>query len=48
MAAKKGSSAKRAAKSTKSVSKRSLRDLGVMNDKSRNVKGGAMKKRDGR
>ena len=45
MTAKKGSAAKRTAKSTKTVSKRSLRDLGVMNDKSRNIKGGALKKR---
>jgi hypothetical protein len=46
MSAKKGSSAKSSAKSTKAVSKRSLRDLEVMNDKSKNIKGGAMKKRD--
>jgi hypothetical protein len=44
MTAKKGSSAKSSAKSTKAVSKRSLRDLEVMNDKSKNIKGGAIKK----
>jgi len=44
MSAKKGSSAKSSAKSKKAVSKRSLRDLEVMNDKSKNIRGGAVLK----
>jgi hypothetical protein len=40
MSAKKGSSAKSTGKPTKAVSKRSLRDLDVANDKSKNIKGG--------
>lgn len=44
MPAKKAGSAKRSAKPSKTVSKRSLRDLAVMNDKSRNIKGGVVKK----
>jgi hypothetical protein len=44
MSTKKGSSAKSSAKSAKPASKRSLRDLEVMNDKSKNIKGGAAKK----
>lgn len=44
MSAKKGSSAKGTAKSTKPATNRSLRDLEMLNDKSKNIKGGVAKK----
>jgi hypothetical protein len=47
MSTKKGGSSKTTGKGTKAVSKKSLANLEVMNDKSKNIKGGAMKKVNG-
>jgi hypothetical protein len=43
--AKKGSTSRSSAKSAKAGTKRTLRDLAIANDKSRNIKGGATKKK---